>query len=90
MIKQNIRPRASEVEALDNYKLLVTFNNGEKRIFDFNPYLVLKPFENLKNEALFKTVRIAGLSVEWINGEDICPDELYYDSVPVEDLSKKI
>ena len=27
-----------------------------------------------------KKVRIAGLSIEWENGADICPDELYYNS----------
>ncbi len=84
MIKQNTRPRASEVEALEDYNLLVTFTNGEKRIFDFKPYLSMKPFEELKSKTLFNTVRIAGLSIEWLHGQDICPDELYYDSVPVE------
>jgi len=29
---------------------------------------------------MFKTVKIAGLSVEWKNGADICPDELYNNS----------
>jgi len=26
---------------------------------------------------MFNTVKIAGLSIEWENGADICPDELY-------------
>ena len=37
-------------------------------------------FEELKNPTIFKTVKIAGLSIEWINGADICPDELYNNS----------
>ena len=28
----------------------------------------------------FKKVKIAGLSIEWENGADICPDELYNNS----------
>ncbi|VUZ25685.1 Uncharacterised protein [Acetobacterium wieringae] len=27
------------VEPLNDYKLLLTFDNGEKRIFDVSPYL---------------------------------------------------
>lgn len=75
-----LRPKAIDVIALENYCLLVTFNNQEKRIFDVKPYLDFKPFEELRNPLLFKTVKPAGLSVEWIHGQDICPDELYYDS----------
>lgn len=29
-----------EVKLLDEYKLLVTFENAEVKIFDMNPYLV--------------------------------------------------
>lgn len=42
-----------------------------------------KPFySQLKNLAIFKTVRVADITVEWITGEDICPDELYNNSIP--------
>ena len=78
-----IRPKAINVEPQSNYCLLVIFNNDEKRIFDVKPYLDFKPFRELKNLAIFRTVKTAGLSVEWIHGQDICPDELYYNSVPV-------
>jgi len=73
-----MRPRAVDVKPLKDYKLLVTFSNNETRIFDVKPYLDFKPFEQLKNEEIFNTVRIGGLSVEWVTGQDICPDELYY------------
>ena len=77
------RPRAVGVVTQADYRLLVTFSNGETRIFDVTPYLDFKPYAELKSLMLFKTVRPAGLSVEWIHGQDICPDELYYNSVPV-------
>ena len=70
-------PKAINVEAIENYELKVTFDNGETRIFDVKPYLNHELFAELKNEKLFKTVKIAGLSIEWDNGVDICPDELY-------------
>jgi hypothetical protein len=75
-----MRPRAIDVKPLEDYKLLVTFTNNEKKIFDVKPYLDFKPFEQLKNKVLFDTVHIGGLSVEWVTGQDICPDELYFNS----------
>jgi len=77
------RPRAVKVAPQPDYRLLVTFGNGEERIFDVNPYLDFKAYRELKIPALFDTVKPAGLSIEWLHGQDICPDELYYNSVPV-------
>lgn len=78
-----MRPKAVKVIPQSDYCLLVFFGNGEKRIFDVKPYLTFKPFEELRNLAVFNTVKPSGLSIEWIHGQDICPDELYYNSVPV-------
>jgi hypothetical protein len=75
-----MRPRAINVEPMENYILLVTFSDNDKRLFDMKPYLELKPFDQLKNKILFQAVRIGGLSVEWATGQDICPDELYFNS----------
>ena len=78
-----IRPKAIKVEPRSDYCLLVTFNNNEKRLFDVKPYLDFMPFNELRNASLFNTVKPGGLSIEWLHGQDICPDELYYNSVPV-------
>ena len=78
-----MRPRATAVKPLDDFKLLVTFNNSEKRVFDVKPYFDFILFKELKYNSLFNNVYVAGLSVEWPNGIDICPDELYYDSTPI-------
>ena len=80
-----IRPTAISVVPQTDYILLVTFDNQEKRLFDVKPYLDFKPFNELRNEVLFKTVKPAGLSIEWLHGQDICPDDLYYNSIPVVD-----
>ena len=75
-----MRPKAIDVIPLKNYMLEVLFNNGEKKIFDVKPYLKFEPFKELENENEFRKVKIGGLSIEWENGADICPDELYYNS----------
>ena len=79
-----MRPRAIDVIPQTNYCVLVTFDNKEKRLFDVKPYLEAKPYTELKNIFIFNTVKPAGLSIEWIHGQDICPDDLYYNSVPLE------
>ncbi len=77
-----MRPKAIDVKPLENYELLITFDNGEIKIFDIKPYFSHKAFQDLKNISLFKTVKIGGLSIEWCTGVDICPDELYNNSKP--------
>ena len=72
------------VEPLDDYKLLLRFDNKEERIFDVKSYLEDKYFSSLKSKAIFKTVRTNQLTIEWIGNIDICLDELYYNSVLVE------
>ncbi|WP_409969870.1 DUF2442 domain-containing protein [Bengtsoniella intestinalis] len=78
-----LRPKAIHVEPQDNYTLLITFSNQERKLFDVAPYLDWGPFVELKNPTLFRTVKPAGLSIEWIHGQDICPDELYDNSTLV-------
>jgi hypothetical protein len=78
-----IRPKAIDVTPQADYNLLVTFCNNEKRLFDVKPYLDFKPFKELKNPVIFNTVKTGGLSIEWVHGQDICPDELYYNSIPI-------
>ena len=77
-----MRPRAIDVKPLPNYELLITFDNDEKKIFDVKPYLNYIQFEKLKTIQIFNTVKIDGLSISWMNGADICPDELYNNSKP--------
>lgn len=76
-------PRAIAVEPLQNYHLLVTFDNQERRLFDARPLIRGSWMGELADEAYFRTVRIGGLSVEWPNEQDVCPDQLYECSVPV-------
>lgn len=76
-------PTAIDVKPLDDYKLFVVFDNGEKRIYDAKPLIKGDWFGKLRDLNLFKTIHIAGISVEWATGQDVAPDELYHASVPV-------
>ncbi|MCD8129694.1 MAG: DUF2442 domain-containing protein [Lachnospiraceae bacterium] len=78
-----MRPKAVSVQPLENYSLLIVFDNGEQRIYDAKPLIKGDWFGKLKDLKIFNTVHIAGLSIEWADGQDVCPDDLYYSSVPV-------
>lgn len=75
-----MRPHIIDVQPLDNYKLFLTFENGEKKVYDMLYWLDKPMFQELKNIDLFRTVKVAGLSIAWLHGQDLCPDELYGDS----------
>ena len=67
----------NSVRPLSEYQLLLTFENGEKKIFDMKPYLDKGIYKELKDESKFKTVRISFDSIEWCNKADIDPEFLY-------------
>lgn len=72
-----------DVKAQDNYLLLLTFENGEKRQFDMKPYLDRGIFQELKEIRLFKTVKLSFDSIEWDNEADFDPEVLYQKSIRI-------
>ena len=71
------------VKPLDDYKLEILFSTMEIHIFDCKPYLTGDWFAKLLNKKKFNSVRISGNTVEWSGGQDLCPDCLYDNSIPV-------
>ncbi len=65
-----------KVKPLDNYRLLLTFENNEQRVFDVSPYLDTGVFSELKG-SLFRTVVVNFDTVAWANGADLDPEVLY-------------
>jgi Protein of unknown function (DUF2442) len=70
-----------EVRPTENYQLLLTFENGEKRQFDMKPYLDYGIFQELKDLKIFNTVKPSFDSVEWANEADFDPEILYQKSI---------
>ena len=81
---EKLEPIVREVRALENYKLYLKFDNGEERIYDMKPLLNKKFYQGLKDRERFKKVTSDGISIEWETGEDVAPENLYYDSIPLE------
>ena len=91
------RRRITGVVPNDNYTLTLTFDNGEKRLYNAAPLLqsgtVFAPFRELES---FRRVYLdesncvswdidpmVDSSVVWSNKVDLCPDSCYVDSVPL-------
>ena len=66
-----------KVEPLKDYKLLLTFNNNEKKIKDMKQYLDKGVFRKLKNINFFNTAEIKFGTISWAENIDICADSLY-------------
>ena len=69
-----------DAKALDGMIMVVTFSNGERRLFDAT---VLKGevFEPLKNNDVFREFKIEFGTITWEDGEiDIAPEYLYKNS----------
>ena len=83
MVKYATRPQPVEVTPQPDYRLLIAFDNGEKRMLDVKPYLEIEPYKELKNPVVFNNVKVAGLIVEWRPRVDMGIDVIYGESVPV-------
>lgn len=77
-------PKVTDVKPIENYNVVVTFETGEVKTFDVTPYIKGNWFGELKDLKIFHTVRPNGNTIEWMNGQDIAPHELYELSVLIE------
>lgn len=79
-----MNPRVKKVETLENFRLRVSFANGQQRIFDVKPYLAYPAFKRLANAGYFSLAHAEHGTVVWPNDVDFCPDTLYLESVQEE------
>ena len=73
--------RVKEVSALPNFHLKITFRNGENGVFDCNPYRDYECLSGIWEAGVFDKVIADHGTVMWPNGADLCPDEVYDNSV---------
>jgi len=72
-------PKLTHIETANPYFLYLTYETGEKKCFDVSPYISGTWFGELRNPRYFHTVRLLadGEHIEWPNGQDLAPHELY-------------
>lgn len=78
----DITPRIIEVKALKGYYIYLKFKTGEEKVYDMTPCIdEIEYYSKLKEIEYFENVKPRGCTVEWENGEDVCPENLYYESI---------
>ena len=78
----------NRVKAMDNYLLLVRFDNGEEKIYNCLKLLNDDLFSSLKNKSYFSTVHTDDMGIVcWNDATDINPYELYENSQSVKLLA---
>ncbi len=75
-----MRQELIDVKAAADDTLILTFDNGEVRLFDMKPYLDFGIFKELRDIEIFNSVKKSFDTVEWSNEADIDPDILYAQS----------
>jgi len=76
------------VKPLDDMIMIVTFNSGEKRLYDATQLLKFPAFQPLKNEEIFKNAKVEYGVVTWADGEiDIAPETMYDTSYAYEEMN---
>jgi hypothetical protein len=74
-----------QVEPRDDYRLALTFENGERRLFDMKPYLDRGIFRELQKIEIFNTVHVSFNTIAWANEADFDPEALYEGGLPIAD-----
>ncbi len=74
-------PTVLSVKPQADYSVIVTFETGEIRKFNVKPYICGEWFGKLNDVHVFNTVHPCGNTIEWADGQDIAPHELYELSV---------
>lgn len=76
------------VEAKEDYTLIITFEGGEKRIYDARPLLEKEIYKELSNIDFFLKARAEYDTVIWNDELDIAPEHLYECSKPISEILK--
>ncbi len=76
-------PKIQDVRPLSNKRLLVTFRNNVKKVYDCLALLDDENFKPLLNDGLFKSVKADkhGYGVIWTDDLDLSESELWLNGV---------
>lgn len=69
--------RVVDVDYIKDYKLLVTFSDGVKKIVNLKPYLTGEVFGELLDKDKFIQYGLTHVTIEWANGADLAPEFLH-------------
>lgn len=76
-------PKVVKVAPREDFTLLLSFANGEQRVFDVNPYMSKGIFKELCSFNYFKQVKPFFGGVGWPHEQDFSADTLYMEGQPI-------
>ncbi len=71
------------VKPLPDYRIYVEVENGSKGVFDLKPYLDHGVFRELRDVNYFNQVGVLFGAVTWPHEQDIAPETLLAEMLPV-------
>lgn len=82
--------KVKNIKVIAELCMLVTFSNGEKRIFDLSKLVEYPVYKKLKDYEIFKSAYVENGIIVWNNGEiDISPETVYSNSFEYEQDIRK-
>ncbi len=72
------------IKPFPDYRIYVEIENGRKGIFDLKPYLDFGVFRELRDVHYFNQVGILFGAVTWPHEQDIAPETLLAEMVPLD------
>jgi hypothetical protein len=82
-------PSVTKAKYVKDFLIEVKFNDGTKKVIDFERWLTGPIFRPLKNKIYFRKFFIDGPTIAWPNGADIAPETLYTaETVRLDNASK--
>ncbi|HWR20855.1 MAG TPA: DUF2442 domain-containing protein [Verrucomicrobiae bacterium] len=78
------------VKPLSDYRIFVETGDGRRGIFDVKPYLNHGVFRELRDTHYFNQVGILFGAVTWPHAQDIAPETLLAEMIPVESMPNEM
>ena len=78
-----IPPRIKNVISNENYESIIEYTNGEKKKYNMLSQLKHDYYKKLNDIDYFMKAKNSEVTIEWPDGEDIDPNELYENSTSI-------
>ncbi len=78
------------VKPLPDYRIYVEIQDGRTGVFDVKPYLEIGVFRELRDVHYFNRVGITFGAVTWPHDQDISPETLLSEMIPLESITTKL
>ena len=79
--REALLPRVSDVQICSDYHMLLTFRNGEQRVFDASSLITLPAYQRIRD--CFSSARVEFGTIVWPGDIDISTEKLYLQSTPI-------